>query len=115
MKQSATLCTALLLCCLLIILPRIQGSPLFKNIRCQCIKFHDIIPHVKYLEKLEVIPAGSSCGRTEIIVTLKRTKEQRCLNPDSVHMKNLIKSIKVTRPKETSNQKQRSPERRTRM
>ncbi|XP_044537103.1 C-X-C motif chemokine 10 [Gracilinanus agilis] len=102
MKQSTVLRTTFLLCWILIILPRVQGSPLSRNIRCRCIKSHDAVPHVKFLEKLEVIPQSSSCPRTEIIATIKRTREQRCLNPDSKQIQNLIKLINKKRSTETS-------------
>nr|XP_020844111.1 C-X-C motif chemokine 10 [Phascolarctos cinereus] len=105
MNQRATLCTALLLCWLFIILPRVQGSPLKRNIRCRCIKSHDVIPNVKSLQKLEVIPESSSCPHTEIIATVKRTQEQRCLNPNSKQIQDLLKLINKKRSKETSNGK----------
>ncbi|XP_043828503.1 C-X-C motif chemokine 10 [Dromiciops gliroides] len=105
MNQSAVLRTILLLCWLLILLPRIQGTPLSRNIRCRCIKFHDGAFHVKSLQKLEVIPQSSSCPHTEIIATMKRTQEQRCLNPDSKKMQDLLKLINKNRSKRTSNQK----------
>ncbi|XP_074130020.1 C-X-C motif chemokine 10-like [Sminthopsis crassicaudata] len=105
MNQNATLCTTLLFCWLLLIPPTIQGSPLSTIIHCRCIKSQGAIPNVKSLQKLEVIPASSSCPHTEIIATLKRTQEQRCLNPNSKQIKDLIKLINKKRSKEASNQK----------
>ncbi|XP_056659270.1 C-X-C motif chemokine 10-like [Monodelphis domestica] len=102
MKQSTILRTIFLLCWILIILPRVQGSPLLRNIRCRCIKSYDAVPNVKVLQKLEVIPQSSSCSHTEIIATIKRTQEQRCLNPDSKQIQNLIKLINNKRSTETS-------------
>ncbi|XP_068948083.1 C-X-C motif chemokine 10-like [Petaurus breviceps papuanus] len=104
MNQSATLRTALL-CGLLIILPRAQGSPLSRNIRCRCIEYHDVIPNVKSLQKLEIIPESSSCPHMEIIATMKRTREQRCLNPNSKKIQDLLQLINKKRSKETSKQK----------
>ncbi|XP_036619475.1 C-X-C motif chemokine 10-like [Trichosurus vulpecula] len=105
MNLSATLRTALLLCWLLVILPRVQGSPLSRNVRCRCIKYHGTIPNVKSLQKLEVIPESSSCPHTEIIATMKKGQEQRCLNPNSKQIQDLLKLINKKRSKETSNQK----------
>ncbi|XP_003772923.2 C-X-C motif chemokine 10 [Sarcophilus harrisii] len=105
MNQNAALCITLLFCWLLLIPPTTQGSPLSRNIRCRCIKSHGVVPNVKSLQKLEVIPASSSCPHIEIIATMKRTQEQRCLNPDSKKINDLIKLINKKRSKEVSNHK----------
>ncbi|XP_051823568.1 C-X-C motif chemokine 10-like [Antechinus flavipes] len=105
MNQNAILCITLLFCWLLLIPPKTQGSPLTRNIRCRCIKSHGVIPNVKSLQKLEIIPASSSCPHTEIIATMKRTQEQRCLNPDSKKIKDLIKFINKKKSRDASNQK----------
>ncbi|KAG9354290.1 hypothetical protein JZ751_012414 [Albula glossodonta] len=85
--QSATL---ILLIALLSV--DVKGMVVNPKGRCQCkddgVKF---IPP-KRIEKIEVYPPSSSCQHMEIIVILKESGGQKCLNPESRFAKNLIKN-----------------------
>ncbi|XP_035878286.1 C-X-C motif chemokine 11 [Phyllostomus discolor] len=70
----------------------IQGSPLFKGGRCLCIG-----PGVKavkrqYSDNLCNFPSNY-CNKTEVIITLKARKGQRCLNPQSKQGSIIIKKV----------------------
>ncbi|TEA09905.1 hypothetical protein DBR06_SOUSAS12110016 [Sousa chinensis] len=68
-----------------------------RTTRCTCIKISDRPVNPRSLEKLEVIPASQSCPRVEIIATMKKNGEKRCLNPESKTIKNLLKAISKER------------------
>ncbi|XP_057585143.1 C-X-C motif chemokine 10 [Hippopotamus amphibius kiboko] len=95
MNQSAVL----IFCLILLTLSGTQGIPLSRTTRCACIKISDRPVNPKSLEKLEVIPASQSCPRVEIIATMKKNGEKRCLNPESKTIKNLLKAINKERSK----------------
>ncbi|KAG7477212.1 hypothetical protein MATL_G00091720 [Megalops atlanticus] len=80
----------ILLACLLTV--DVKGMSLSPRGRCQCMDagVHFIRP--KEIEKIAVFSPTSSCERMEIIVTLKESGEQRCLNPESRFAKNFIKN-----------------------
>uniref|UniRef100_A0A4W2D821 C-X-C motif chemokine n=1 Tax=Bos indicus x Bos taurus TaxID=30522 RepID=A0A4W2D821_BOBOX len=75
------------------------GVPLSRNTRCSCIEISNGSVNPRSLEKLEVIPASQSCPRVEIIATMKKNGEKRCLNPESKTIKNLLKAINKQRTK----------------
>ncbi|XP_006079228.1 C-X-C motif chemokine 10 isoform X2 [Bubalus kerabau] len=83
----------------LILLTLSQGIPLSRNTRCSCIEISNGSVNPRSLEKLEVIPASQSCPRVEIIATMKKNGEKRCLNPESKTIKNLLKAINKQRTK----------------
>ncbi|XP_040093035.1 C-X-C motif chemokine 10 [Oryx dammah] len=87
----------LIFCLILLTLSR--GIPLSRNIRCTCIEISNGSVNPRSLEKLELIPASQSCPRVEIIATMKRNGEKRCLNPQSKTIKNLLKAINKQRTK----------------
>ncbi|XP_006885405.1 PREDICTED: c-X-C motif chemokine 10 [Elephantulus edwardii] len=91
--------TILLFCLIFLTLSGTQGMPFSRNIRCSCIKIYDRPVNPKSLEKLEMIPANVNCSKTEIIVTMKKSGEKRCLNPDSKNVKNILKAISKERSK----------------
>ncbi|XP_006987283.1 C-X-C motif chemokine 10 [Peromyscus maniculatus bairdii] len=90
---------ALVLCLILLSLSGTQGIPLSRTVRCSCIKIDDRPVKPRALGKLEIIPASQSCPRVEIIVTMKKTEEKRCLNPDSEAVKSLLKLVSKNRSK----------------
>ncbi|KAL6047999.1 hypothetical protein STEG23_036120 [Scotinomys teguina] len=69
------------------------GIPLSRTVRCFCINIDDRPVKPRTLGKLEIIPASQSCPRIEIIVTMKKTEEKRCLNPESEAIKSLLKIV----------------------
>ncbi|XP_039086873.1 C-X-C motif chemokine 10 [Hyaena hyaena] len=95
MNQKAVL----VFCLIFLTLSGTQGIPLSRTSRCTCIKISDRSVNPRSLEKLEVIPASQSCPRVEIIATMKKNGEKRCLNPESKTIKNLVKAISKERSK----------------
>ncbi|NP_001008691.1 C-X-C motif chemokine 10 precursor [Sus scrofa] len=95
MNQSAVL----IFCLILLTLSGTQGIPLSRTVRCTCIKISDRPVNPRSLEKLEMIPASQSCPHVEIIATMKKNGEKRCLNPESKTIKNLLKAISKERSK----------------
>ncbi|XP_007947221.1 C-X-C motif chemokine 10 [Orycteropus afer afer] len=96
----------LIFCLVFLTLSGTQGIPLSRTPRCSCIKINDRPVNARSLEKLEMIPASLSCPRVEIIATMKKNGEKRCLNPESKNVKNILKAIRKERSKRSS-QKQR--------
>ncbi|XP_022361918.1 C-X-C motif chemokine 10 [Lutra lutra] len=95
MNRSAVL----IFCLIFLTLNGTQGIPFSRTTRCTCIKISDGSINPRSLEKLEVIPASQSCPRVEIIATLKKNGEKRCLNPASKKIKILLKAISKERSK----------------
>ncbi|XP_024432999.1 C-X-C motif chemokine 10 [Desmodus rotundus] len=100
MNQSALL----IFCLILLTLSGAQGIPLSRTIRCTCISMSDKSVNPSSLEKLEMIPASQSCPRIEIIATMKKNGEKRCLNPESKIVKNILKALSRTRSTRPSTQ-----------
>ncbi|XP_061047478.1 C-X-C motif chemokine 10 [Eubalaena glacialis] len=99
--------SAVLIFCLILLTPRgTQEIPLSRTTRCTCIKISDRPVNPRSLEKLEVIPASQSCPRVEIIATMKKDGEKRCLNPESKTIKNLLKAISKKRSRRSQTQKE---------
>ncbi|XP_066240960.1 C-X-C motif chemokine 10 [Saccopteryx leptura] len=90
MNQSAVFIFCLML---LLTLSGAQGIPLSRTTRCSCITISDKPVNPRSLEKLEMIPASQSCPHVEIIVTMKKNRGKRCLNPESKLVKNILKSF----------------------
>ena len=95
MNQSAVL----IFCLIVLTLNGTQGIPLFRTTRCVCIDISNQPVNPKSLEKLEVIPASQSCPHVEIIATMKKNGEKRCLNTKSKAVKNILKAISKERSK----------------
>uniref|UniRef100_A0A8C8ZFN9 C-X-C motif chemokine n=1 Tax=Prolemur simus TaxID=1328070 RepID=A0A8C8ZFN9_PROSS len=95
MNRSAIL----IFCLIFLTLSGTQGMPLSRTVRCTCIKISTQPVNPKSLEKLEIIPASQSCPHVEIIATMKKKGEKRCLNPESKSIKNLLKAVSKERSK----------------
>ncbi|XP_053450742.1 C-X-C motif chemokine 10 [Nycticebus coucang] len=95
MKQSAIL----IFCLIVLTLNGTQGMPQARSVRCVCITISNRSVNPRSLEKLEIIPASHFCPHVEIIATVKKTKEKRCLNPESKAVKNLLKAVSKDRSK----------------
>ncbi|XP_004848097.1 C-X-C motif chemokine 10 [Heterocephalus glaber] len=91
--------TILIFCLIFLTLSGIQGIPLSRTIRCTCIETSTQSVNPRFLKKLEIIPASQSCPRVEIIATMKKNREKRCLNPESKAIKNLLKAVRKERSK----------------
>ncbi|XP_043828721.1 C-X-C motif chemokine 9-like [Dromiciops gliroides] len=87
----------LLLCNTLLALAKAQAPILPVATGCRCPQVSKSIPSLKSFEKLDVILPSTTCSRPEIIGTMKDTKEQVCLNPDTPTMKIVLKAIRRTR------------------
>uniref|UniRef100_F7EHS9 C-X-C motif chemokine n=1 Tax=Ornithorhynchus anatinus TaxID=9258 RepID=F7EHS9_ORNAN len=70
-----------------------SGSPLHGPGRCRCLENSSKFIHPNALAKLEFLPKSSSCSNNEVIATLKKSKEEICLNPDSRNVKKLLDTI----------------------
>lgn len=90
---------AVIFCLILLGLSGTQGIPLARTVRCNCIHIDDGPVRMRAIGKLEIIPASLSCPRVEIIATMKKNDEQRCLNPESKTIKNLMKAFSQKRSK----------------
>ncbi|MEQ2266149.1 hypothetical protein XENORESO_019448 [Xenotaenia resolanae] len=62
------------------------------ELHCRCIKTESR-PIGRHIEKVELIPASSHCEETEIIATLKNTRQEVCLNPEAPWVKKVIQKI----------------------
>ncbi|XP_036384593.1 C-X-C motif chemokine 11-6-like [Megalops cyprinoides] len=80
----------ILLACLLSV--DVKGMSISPRGRCQCTDAGVNFIRPKEIEKIEVYSPSSSCERMEIIVTLKESAEQRCLNSESKFAQNFIKN-----------------------
>ncbi|KAM7159178.1 C-X-C motif chemokine 11 [Molossus nigricans] len=69
-----------------------QGFPMFKGGRCLCIGPGVKAVKVADIEKISVIYPSNRCDKTEVIITLKAHKRQRCLNPRSKQANIIIKN-----------------------
>ncbi|XP_051821146.1 C-X-C motif chemokine 10-like [Antechinus flavipes] len=87
----------LLLCNVLPALTKAQALTLPASTSCRCPQINKSIPTLKFFEKLDVILPSAACPRPEIVGTMKDTKEQVCLNPDTPTMKVVLKAIRRTR------------------
>ncbi|XP_016062998.1 PREDICTED: C-X-C motif chemokine 11 [Miniopterus natalensis] len=83
--KSMTIVLAVILCA-----TALQGFPMFKAGRCLCIGPGVKAVKVADIEKISVIYPSNNCDKTEVIITLKAHKGQRCLNPRSKQA-NIIK------------------------
>ncbi|KAJ8787752.1 hypothetical protein J1605_022783 [Eschrichtius robustus] len=68
----------------------VQGTPTMRNGRCSCINTSQGTILSKSLKDLKQFAPSPSCGKTEIIATMKNG-DQTCLNPDSTDVIELIK------------------------
>ncbi|XP_075401037.1 C-X-C motif chemokine 10 [Tenrec ecaudatus] len=94
-------------CLLFLTLSGTQGIPHSRTTRCSCIQIYDHPVHPKSLKKLEVIPASVFCPQVEIIATIKKIGE-RCLNPESKNVKNILKAISKERSKRSQQNQQKA-------
>ncbi|XP_066137063.1 C-X-C motif chemokine 11 [Saccopteryx bilineata] len=70
-----------------------QGFPMFKGGRCLCIGSGVKGVRMANIEKISVIYPSINCDKTEVIITLKAHKGQRCLNPRSKQGNYIIKNV----------------------
>ncbi|XP_069023960.1 interleukin-8-like isoform X2 [Embiotoca jacksoni] len=62
------------------------------ELHCRCIQTESK-PIGRHIEKVELIPANSHCQATEIIATLKKTRQEVCLDPNAPWVKKVIQKI----------------------
>ncbi|XP_016042232.1 C-X-C motif chemokine 10 [Erinaceus europaeus] len=93
--------STLILCLIILTLSGTQAIPLSRTTRCTCISISDQPIYPKSLEKLEIIPASQTCPQVEIIATMKKNREKRCLNPKSKTVKTLLKIVSLKRSHRT--------------
>ncbi|XP_050966795.1 C-X-C motif chemokine 11-6-like isoform X2 [Labeo rohita] len=68
----------------------VEGQNKFHKGRCLCADKGVDVVLPKNIEKFEIIPPSPSCGKQEIIVTLKNGAGRKCMNPESKFTKNVI-------------------------
>ncbi|XP_051964914.1 C-X-C motif chemokine 11-6-like [Xyrauchen texanus] len=83
-----TIVAIVLLACLVII--EVKGQARVPKGRCLCADKGVNMVLVRNIEKVEIIPPSPSCGKQEIIVTLKKGAGRRCMNPESKFTQNVI-------------------------
>ncbi|XP_010592481.3 C-X-C motif chemokine 9 [Loxodonta africana] len=88
MKKSGV---PLVLGIIFLVLIEVQGIPTMKNGRCFCININQEKIQLQSLKDLQQFAPSSSCGKAEIIATLKNG-DQTCLNPDLKDVKKLVKA-----------------------
>ncbi|XP_056125997.1 C-X-C motif chemokine 11-1 [Rhinichthys klamathensis goyatoka] len=71
----------------------IEGQPGPGIQRCLCRGPGVKMVKPKLIEKVEIHPVSPSCGHLEVVVLLKNGAGRRCLNPESLFTKNIIKRI----------------------
>ncbi|XP_054446009.1 C-X-C motif chemokine 11 isoform X2 [Pteronotus mesoamericanus] len=69
----------------------VQGFPMFKGGRCLCTGPGVKAVKVANIEKVSIIYPSNNCDKTEVIITLKAHKGQRCLNPKEKQASIIIK------------------------
>ncbi|KAJ8286927.1 hypothetical protein GJAV_G00044990 [Gymnothorax javanicus] len=77
------------LACLLLV--AVKGMSLSPRGRCFCLDAGLRFINHKLIEKIEVYYPSLACQNMELIVTLKGSEEQKCLNPESRFARNFIK------------------------
>ncbi|XP_049645831.1 C-X-C motif chemokine 11 [Suncus etruscus] len=87
MKKGIAIFLAMVVCII-----TIQGFPMFKRRRCHCIDTRIKAVKKADVEKISIIDPTIDCDKTEIIITLKASKRQICLNPSSKQGKSIIKA-----------------------
>ncbi|XP_061047479.1 C-X-C motif chemokine 11 isoform X1 [Eubalaena glacialis] len=69
----------------------VQGFPMFKGGRCLCIGPGVKAVKVADIEKVSIIYPSNNCDKTEVIITLKTHRGQKCLNTKAKQAKVIIK------------------------
>ncbi|XP_016089942.1 C-X-C motif chemokine 10-like [Sinocyclocheilus grahami] len=88
MNTMKIITAVVILGCLLVV--EVEGQARVPKGRCFCAdKGVNMVPP-KLIEKVEIIPPSPSCKTQEIVVTLKNSTEQKCLNPESKFMQKYI-------------------------
>ncbi|MBZ3888016.1 C-X-C motif chemokine 11, partial [Sciurus carolinensis] len=77
----------------------VLGFPMFKGGRCLCIGPGAKAVKLTDIEKASIIYPSNSCDKIEVIATMKKNGEKRCLNPESKAIKNLLKALRKERSK----------------
>ncbi|XP_072797941.1 C-X-C motif chemokine 11 isoform X1 [Vicugna pacos] len=86
--KSMVIVLAVILCA-----TTVKGFPMFKGGRCLCIGRGVKAVKVADIEKVSIIYPTNNCDKTEVIITLKAHKGQRCLNSKSKQANVIIKKV----------------------
>ncbi|XP_030421093.1 C-X-C motif chemokine 11-like [Gopherus evgoodei] len=71
----------------------VQGMPTSSRGRCLCVTAGAPSIHPKHIAKVEIYGQSSSCQKIEVIVTLKESKQRKCLNSKSKQASHLIQKF----------------------
>ncbi|KAJ8339235.1 hypothetical protein SKAU_G00360210 [Synaphobranchus kaupii] len=80
----------ILVACLLFV--HVKGMSLTPKGRCYCMDAGVNFIKPKLIQKVEVYQPSLSCQKMELVITLKNSGEQKCVNPESRFAKNFIKN-----------------------
>ncbi|TRY87320.1 hypothetical protein DNTS_034016 [Danionella cerebrum] len=73
-----------------------EGQPLTGRQRCLCQNNGVKMLNQTLIEKIEIFQRSPSCGRVEIIVTLKNKAGKRCLNSKSKLTHRILRVAKTS-------------------
>ncbi|XP_067413478.1 C-X-C motif chemokine 11-like [Emydura macquarii macquarii] len=71
----------------------VQGMPTSSKGRCLCTGPGVLAVHPKHITKVEIFEQSSSCEQVEVIVTLKRSGQRKCLNSTSKQALRIIQKF----------------------
>ncbi|XP_030622215.1 interleukin-8 [Chanos chanos] len=57
--------------------------------KCRCVRTTSSFIHPRQYKKIEILPVGANCRRTEILI-LKKNNNTVCVNPDAKWVKKVI-------------------------
>ncbi|KAI4893532.1 hypothetical protein NFI96_011215 [Prochilodus magdalenae] len=86
---------AFALICLLVV--DVRGQARDPKGRCLCAGVGLKVLRLNRVEKVELLPPSASCGKQEIVVTLKDGAGRKCLNPESNFVQELIRKMMENR------------------
>ncbi|XP_069553239.1 interleukin-8-like [Brachyistius frenatus] len=92
MSNRVTVTSVVVLFAFLAISEGMSLRSLGVELHCRCIQTESK-PIGRHIEKVELIPANSHCQETEIIATLKKTRQEVCLDPNAPWVKKVIQRI----------------------
>ncbi|XP_053556745.1 C-X-C motif chemokine 10 [Bombina bombina] len=85
-----------LIICILLSATVIQAFSVQRSDRCLCKKLANKIKKAS-IEKLEIMPKSHTCGKVEIIATIKGSTKIKCLDPKARAIIKILKSYEQRR------------------
>ncbi|MEE6460408.1 hypothetical protein FKM82_000957 [Ascaphus truei] len=85
-------------CSLLLLHACVQGMSIFGRGRCRCRGVTDKFD-LRSFATFEVFKPTTYCDKFEILVTLKKSRKEICLNPDSKSVRRILTEMRKKRAK----------------